>query len=568
MKNNVLLFILIFCLQSHAQHFLNLDFEHLIEGTGAPRKWTLVNNNYDAAIDTLNSYSQRNSLRIIDNDSITKPPFIAMSKIPEILLKHDSLVLTAKLKISKVADGFAGIWIRAIDSLGKNLLYQNSLANIIPHDNNWHEAFLKIKIPDNVEEVIFGIIVKGKGKYWIDNFEIVCDSNTFEDRDLSEYKPSEEEIEWLNSVIKPIKNLDTEKSQEDIEFIKNFVGESKILALGEASHGTSEIFKMKHIIIRHLIENMNFNNFLIEAPMLEAKTIESYLKSKKEDSIDLSEKLLYWTWNTKEVLDLINWMKYYSQKKNVDIGFSGFDVQSNKMAGSLLLKYFKGESLDSLKVVLKDIDNAKSSKDYFEIYNRYKKLKKMVQNQIIKSEYIKATKDKLLLSLNLMDQYLEFKFKRKSRDKNMAKNVNYIIQHEGLNGTILWAHNGHIKRTGGSMGEYLLKEYGEDYLSIGFAYHDGFYNTKKDSKIQEVKSQTSFQGTYEYYLKSANSPMFFINLKEIQRNTKNIWLFESLEFRIAGATYQADEFFSTDLVKDFDAIIFISSSTPSHLLSK
>src|SRR5690606_4499775 len=61
------------------------------------------------------------------------------------------------------------------------------------------------------------------------------------------------------------------------------------------------------------------------------------------------------------------------------------------------------------------------------------------------------------------------------RDRYMAENVNWIMDQNPNSKLILWAHNGHIKKTGKSMGKYLKEEYPEEYLSIGFAFYDGEY---------------------------------------------------------------------------------------------
>ncbi|XLS29659.1 erythromycin esterase family protein [Flavobacteriaceae bacterium M23B6Z8] len=563
-----LVFFFFFSLLGYSQFFLNLDFEETIADSRNPRKWNLYNKGYDVEVDSLVSFNKNASLRIIDSDSIKKSPFIAVLKIPPALVKTDSLSIKANIKIEENATGFAGIWIRGINTRSENLFYKNSISQPVARDNKWHEVSLSIQIPADTDDITFGIIAKGFGTYWIDNLEITVNNKSFIDKNLSVRIPHKSEIAWLNKVIRPIRSLNEDGTLNDFSFLENFVNNKKIVALGEASHGTSEIFILKHQIIRYLVEEMNFDQFLMEAPLLEAEKMKECFKSEKCDSLDLANTLIYWTWNTKEMKDLMQWIKEFNKNESTNINFAGFDVQGYRLAGSLLSEYTKGKELDSLKSILQWIDRSTSSKDQLNNYNLFKIVAKDIQNQIITSKLSNEIKDKLQLSLKLIDQYLEFKTARSSRDRNMAENVKYHVDREKPNGTILWAHNGHIKQTGESMGRFLAEEYGEDYVNIGFAYHDGFYNTRKNSKIHAVKSQASFPGTYEYFFKQANSPVFFINLRDLRKNDKNKWLFEFLEFRVAGASYQADEFFNTDLVKDFDGIIFINTSTPSHLLQQ
>ena len=47
--------------------------------------------------------------------------------------------------------------------------------------------------------------------------------------------------------------------------LKKIIGEARIVALGEATHGTHEFFQMKHRMLEFLVEEMGFNTFAMEA---------------------------------------------------------------------------------------------------------------------------------------------------------------------------------------------------------------------------------------------------------------------------------------------------------------
>lgn len=89
--------------------------------------------------------------------------------------------------------------------------------------------------------------------------------------------PKEKELEWLRSAVFPLESFDMNYDYEDISSLKEIIGNAKIVALGEVSHGSSEIFKMKGRIIKYLVERAGFNVFAIEASMPDAYKLNKYI---------------------------------------------------------------------------------------------------------------------------------------------------------------------------------------------------------------------------------------------------------------------------------------------------
>ena len=56
----------------------------------------------------------------------------------------------------------------------------------------------------------------------------------------------------------------------EIQPLKKMIGSSRIVALGENTHGTSEVFKMKHRLIEFLATEMGFTILSVEVGMPEA----------------------------------------------------------------------------------------------------------------------------------------------------------------------------------------------------------------------------------------------------------------------------------------------------------
>src|SRR5512147_1133880 len=108
--------------------------------------------------------------------------------------------------------------------------------------------------------------------------------------------------EWLRGAAVPFGQIDPGDKLDDLEPLRQIVGNARIVSLGEATHGTREFFQMKHRILRFLVERMGFTAFAIEATWPEANRLDRYVRTGEGDPAVLLSGLYFWTWNTDEVL--------------------------------------------------------------------------------------------------------------------------------------------------------------------------------------------------------------------------------------------------------------------------
>jgi erythromycin esterase-like protein len=159
------------------------------------------------------------------------------------------------------------------------------------------------------------------------------------------------------------------------------------------------------------------------------------------------------------------------------------------------------------------------------------------------------------------------------RDKYMAENISRFAKENQLLKIIIWAHNAHISTSedyGAGMGRYLNSEY--SIYSIGFSLGQGYFtgaDLTNGGNLGSYPLQPPIEDSYESFFIQSKYPNFFLDLKGIKRVSGNEWLFESRKLRYIGAgIYGRYQFVKTNLTGNFDAIIFVKDSTPSHLLVK
>ena len=385
------------------------------------------------------------------------------------------------------------------------------------------------------------------------------------------------ELAWLKKQIHPLNGFDPNAlDNSDLDVLEKIIGDEKVIALGEVTHGSSEIFQMKHRIIKYLNEHKEFDILSMEASMPEAYEVNEYTMEGKGNALELIRGMHFWIWRTQEVLEMVEWMKQQNIKGK-PIKFTGFDMQFYTGAIKNLKIGFTGEKygktltqeLDSSLVKL-DNQNPKTivlkltNNEQEEIDNLLLKIRK----EIISSSFDASKREWLLQNVRIIEQCLDNGFR--TRDKYMAENVEWIKKQNPNSKIVLWGHNYHIKETSVSMGKYLSDKLKDDYLSIGFAFHTGTYSAKGEKGLSVYQAKKSFPGTYEYFFQAIDTPFFLLDLREIEKDTSKYgdWLKseKGLKFRKTGAVKPRLEFSWANLKKDFDILIFINESSNSEIL--
>src|SRR5579883_1196255 len=270
--------------------------------------------------------------------------------------------------------------------------------------------------------------------------------------------------DWLKNLAIPIKTTAPGSGIGDLIPLKGLIGDARIVGLGEATHSTHEFFTIKHRLVEFLVQEMGFTTFAMEANAPEADRINDYILHGTGDPKELLRGMHFWTWNTQEILDLIEWMKTYnlSGQKSGLIRFAGFDMQYSEA---------------SIKIVLDFIERAEpgyreTASSAYQVHEKAESVKSHLEKN--RDEYAKTCSlediNWAIHNANIINQSSHYKsettLEKQSelRDVFMAENTEWICSQNPAAMIILWAHNYHVGRKSDSMGRYLSEKYDADYL--------------------------------------------------------------------------------------------------------
>jgi erythromycin esterase-like protein len=170
--------------------------------------------------------------------------------------------------------------------------------------------------------------------------------------------PTPAQLAWLKANAIEVKTVDAGTGFADLQQLKAAVGSARIVSLGEATHGTREIFQMKHRLIEFLASELGFAIFSIEANMPEAYRLNDYVLHGTGDPKALLQGMYFWTWNTEEVLAMIEWMRQFNATGKGHIQFTGFDMQTIRVAVDVVGEFLRKVDADYATAVRTDFADA------------------------------------------------------------------------------------------------------------------------------------------------------------------------------------------------------------------
>jgi erythromycin esterase len=415
--------------------------------------------------------------------------------------------------------------------------------------------------------------------------------------DLAAERANRESVKrWLADHAIRLRTVEAGQGFEDMQPLKEIIGDARLVALGEATHGSREFFQLKHRMLEFLVSEMGFTVFGIEATMPEAFDINEYVLSGKGDPAKALTGLNFWIWNTEEVLDLIEWMRRYNEdpRHSRKVKFYGFDLQFAPRAAKVTLNYLRAVGPVGALAAEGRLESLANPYTSMQFVSQSKELQEATASAIgdvlrrldeRRSEYISGT-DSMAWVLarqhaRILAQYVE----RMStiatpdgwmiRDRAMAENIRWILEHEGPEAKmVVWAWNGHVSTGSGSMGAHLREAFGPDMIVFGFAFNQGSFQAI-ETPMPSAAGVRSFtvgpapEGSLDETLAAAGLRLAAIDLRELPKEGPVAeWWSAPHPTRNLGASFDEDSeaaVWRPQIVpRLYDALVFVESTTPAR----
>jgi erythromycin esterase len=586
-----------------AQQPLNLDFEKLSIDPARPWGWNYNSNGagMEARLDSNKKHAGKFSLlmRIKQANDITDTHFFSSYLEP--------------YQISNKALQLEG-WVRSEDFTGKAFIVLNyswssgdsiqsrsdTMALGLSGTRQWKLFSFSGKMPLLLKGVSISLCHSGTGSIWFDDFALKINGKKVNELQVAKAF-SKEQMKWLSNASTLIDTVDAgfpvgQQAYDDLQVFKDIAGDARIIALGEATHGTSEFFRMKHRVLEYAVKEMGVRVFAIEDHQMVAERVNDFVLNGKGDA-EKSMAGMFSIWNTREVINMIKWVRAYNIEHPDDkVEFLGFDMQA------------AAEPMDSLFSFLQRKDHAlyaaatdllsglrKENKRMYLADDRTKQVWAANAQRFLdiidakKAAWLsgaKTGKDSMAIEWAVQYARLVQQFARENvnpmalyRDAAMADNISWILaRRKPDTRMVIWAHDVHISRgehpnmdynyhAGISMGYWLAKKYGAQYKAFGISTYVGDYRAYPGyTNFAQFISCPVFPGPagsldealHQISVKK-KSPALLLNL----RNTRQLnWLSAPLPVRFANhVCFEYAYWTRFSVPYQFDGIFFIDKTT-------
>jgi protein-L-isoaspartate(D-aspartate) O-methyltransferase len=377
----------------------------------------------------------------------------------------------------------------------------------------------------------------------------------------------------------------------------------RVVLLGEASHGTSEFYRARAAITRHLIENHGFSIVAVEADWPDAAAVDQYVRhrSPRPAAEPPFQRFPTWMWRNSDVADFVEWMRSYNDGKEGlrQAGFYGLDIYNMSASIGAVLAY-----LDEI-----DPEAAVVARERYGCLTPWQKEPSTYGRAVLSEGYRKCEEAVIRQCRELLEKRLDYaghdgdsfldaaqnarliasaeRYYRimyyggaeswNLRDTHMFETLGHVLEARGPKSkAVVWAHNSHVgdarhtemglMREELNIGQLCKQRFGDACASVGFGTHAGTVaaacDWDGDMEVKDVRP--SHRDSYERLFHDAGIDRFLLDTRRDEAVRRG--LLPSRPERFIGVIYRPDtEFMShyaeASLPKQFDAFIWFDWTT-------
>jgi erythromycin esterase-like protein len=410
---------------------------------------------------------------------------------------------------------------------------------------------------------------------------------------------SQEIIEALRGAGEP---LPPPERAEDFGSLFDRFANTRLVLLGEATHGTSEFYRARAAITRWLIKHHGFTIVAVEADWPDARRIDRYVRHHlPEPSRDEAfARFPSWMWRNAEVLEFVDWLRIENERRPIvdRVEFRGLDIYSLGVSMQAVLNYLDHVDPEQAKIARTRYGCLTPwQRDPAHYGHRATMGADTCEEEVVaqlhellarRLEYVARDGEAFFDAaqnariVRAAEEYYRIMYRGSAaswnlRDRHMFDTLQSLINRRGTEAkAVVWAHNSHIGNAAatsmGWQGEFNIGElcraaYGDDMVAIGFGTDRGTVAAASnwDEPMQIMNVLPARADSYEFLFRRTGLARSLTDWRPVQRHNLREVLRTPHRERAIGVVYRPDtellsHYFEAILPDQFDAYVWFETS--------
>ncbi len=401
--------------------------------------------------------------------------------------------------------------------------------------------------------------------------------------------------------------------RRDYDPLLERIGQARIVLLGEASHGTHELYRERARVTRRLLAEHGFTAVTVAASWADAYRVNRYVHGIDNADLDAEAALRgfrrfpSWMWRNADMVDFVAWLHAHNvgvQRSARKVGFYGLDMYGlSSSTGAVIaflaardaggverararyecLQSFAEDSAGYARAVLRDLPESERAAVIDELIQRRRLTAVRLRADGLAPDDERFFSECDSAVETAADGYYRTIFGERTnswnlRDRHLADTLDQLLVHLDGRGerarVIVWAHNSHVgdarhthlaERGEQSLGQLLRDRHGEDVVSVGFTTYVGSVTaaSRWDGPPERKHLRGALPASHEALLHETQLPAFL--LCPLGAGDAGAALRAKRLERAIGVIYipdreRASHYFEATLADQFDALVHVDAT--------
>ena len=395
---------------------------------------------------------------------------------------------------------------------------------------------------------------------------------------------------------------------DDLDPLMDLIGDSSLVLIGEATHGTHDFYRLRARLTQRLIIEKGFTAVAAEADWPDAWRLNRYvlgtgLDGEAVDALADFQRFPSWMWRNSDVLDFAGWLRSHNDGLDLSrrAGFYGLDLYSLHASAAAVLGYLDRSDPEAARrareryacfdVFGNDADEYARATGFglgrgcedevvAQLVDLQRERAALLQRDGLQGEDEQFSAEQNARVVRDAEAYYRTMFQGRAsswnlRDTHMADALDALLQHLARRSArpkaVVWAHNSHVGDARATemgeqgelnIGQLARQRHPKDSILVGFSTHDGTVTAASSwgGAAERKQVRPGRPDSYEWLFHQVGLPAFLLPLRDLGEAAGA--LRERRLQRAIGVVYlprteRRSHYFHTRLPSQFDAVLHV-----------